>query len=273
MNLDSSDKARLYLGEDMAGPEAVPVAGGVACVYSARCPGKATANEDTAAVIPLSGQSVVLAVADGVGGGQAGERASCLAVQTLRSVLERSVKEGLMPRTAILNGIEKANHALQALGGGAATTLAVAEIRDDTVRPYHVGDSMILVMGQRGKIKLQTVSHSPLGFAVESGQLDESEAMHHEDRHIVSNVVGDVDMRIEVGSSLKLAPRDTVLLASDGLFDNFYIEEIVSRVRRGPIGKAAGALAGEAHQRMTDPSGGQPSKPDDLTFVAFRRQS
>ena len=79
---------------------------------------------------------------------------------------------------------------------------------------------MILAIGQKGKIKLQTISHSPVGLAVESGHLDESEAMHHEQRHVVSNVVGDQTMRIEVGAKLMLAPRDTVLLSTDGLFDN-----------------------------------------------------
>ena len=75
----------------------------------------------------------------------------------------------------------------------------------------------VLVTGGLGKIKLLTVSHSPVGMALESGLLDEAEAMHHEERHIVSNVVGSAGMRIEIGAKRKLAPRDTVLLASDGL--------------------------------------------------------
>ena len=102
-------------------------------------------------------------------------------------------------RDAILNGFEDANGAVQALGIGAATTLAVVEVKENIVRPYHVGDSMILVVGQRGKIKLQSVPHSPVGYGVESGLLDEKEAMYHEERHLVSNVVGSPDMRIESG--------------------------------------------------------------------------
>jgi serine/threonine protein phosphatase PrpC len=129
---------------------------------------------------------------------------------------------------------------------------------------------MILVMGQRGKIKLQTVSHSPVGFAVEAGVIDEAEAMHHEDRHLVSNVLGASDMRIEVGSTLTLSPRDTLLLSSDGLFDNLHRDEIVERMRRGPLLEGARRLSQDAVRRMTRPVGGNPSKPDDLTFVAFR---
>ena len=173
-------------------------------------------------------------------------------------------------RAAILNGIENANRAVSELGVGAATTLAVAEIRHRSVRPYHVGDSMILLVGQRGKIKLQTISHSPVGYALESGMLDETEAMHHAQRHVVSNVIGTPDMRIEVGSTVEMARYDTLLLASDGLFDNLHTDEIVERVRKGPLERVMCILVEDCHRRMHAPQSGQPSKPDDLTFAAFR---
>jgi serine/threonine protein phosphatase PrpC len=155
---------------------------------------------------------------------------------------------------------------------GAATTLAVAEIQGDRMRPYHVGDSLILLVGQRGKLKLESVSHSPVGFAVEAGVLDRREALHHEDRHLVSNILGAPDMRIEIGSERALAARDTLLLASDGLSDNLHVREIAERIRRGPVGEAAEALAATARRRMFDPREDEPSKPDDLTLLVFRRQ-
>ena len=52
---------------------------------------------------------------------------------------------------------------MRGLGAGSATTLAVAEVVGQTVRTYHVGDSPIWVFGQRGRLKLQTVPHSPVG--------------------------------------------------------------------------------------------------------------
>ena len=155
-------------------------------------------------------------------------------------------------------------------GLGAATTLAVAEIHETMVRPYHVGDSTILVFGQRGRVKLHTVAHSPVGFAVESGFLKEKEAMHHAERHLVFNMIGSTDMRIEMGSVLRLAPMDTLLIASDGLLDNLTVEEIVEILRKGPVNAAAERLARRAGTRMTAPSPGDPSKPDDLTFLVFR---
>jgi serine/threonine protein phosphatase PrpC len=156
------------------------------------------------------------------------------------------------------------------LGSGAATTLAVVEVQGPTVRPYHVGDSEILITGQRGRVKLQTISHSPIGYAVEAGLIAADDAIHHEERHVISNVIGSASMRIELGPAVTLAARDTVLLASDGLFDNLLQQEIVAGIRSGPLREALGGIVSEARRRMTEPQEGLPSKPDDLTVVAYR---
>ena len=128
----------------------------------------------------------------------------------------------------------------------------------------------MLVVGQRGKIKLQTVSHSPVGYALESGLLEEEEALHHDQRHLISNMVGSAEMRIEVGSPIRLAPRDTVLLATDGLLDNLSLQEIVDGIRTGPLVGVVRHLVQNCGQRMREPEGDQPSKPDDVTFLLFR---
>ena len=198
-------------------PALVPIGGGQAAYFSARAPDIERPNEDAAALLPVDAGSCVLAVADGLGGAQGGARASEAAVRRLAEALAPGVREGGMLRTAILNGFEAANGAIRELSLGAGTTLAVAEVQEDVVRPYHAGDSTILVVGQQGKVKLQTVDHSPVGFAVEAGLLDEEAALHHEDRHIISNFVGGENLRIEMGTALHLSPRDTLCLASDGL--------------------------------------------------------
>jgi serine/threonine protein phosphatase PrpC len=246
------------------------LAAGEVAVFSCRCPGRDGSNEDSAAVLPFGDGSYVLAVADGLGGGRSGARASALAIEMLEAALLEAQREQWPLRTAVLNGIERANEAIRALGVGACTTLSAVEVSDGAIRPYHVGDSMILLIGQRGRLKLQTVAHSPVGFAVEAGLLDEGEAMHHKERHLVSNVLGAEDMRIEVGSQRRIAPRDTLLLASDGLSDNLRIDEIVALLRTGPLDAACDRLAELARARMHTPTEGEPCKPDDLTFVAFR---
>lgn len=269
MSEPARGEPHLLLDQDMSDVELRPIAGGEVAFFSARCPGYAI-NQDAAALLPFGTDGAVLAVADGAGGGRAGERAAALAVSALGTALEEAEREGFTLREAILNGIERANQAVSDLGVGAATTLAAAEVGPGRVRPYHVGDSLILLVGQRGKVKLETVSHSPVGFAVEAGVLDKREAIHHEDRHLVSNMLGAPDMRIEMGSERTLAPRDTLVLATDGLSDNLHVREIAERVRRGPLYDAAEALAATARRRMYAPNESEPSKPDDLTLLAFR---
>lgn len=260
--------------EDARGGAPAPrgFAGGRVVLYSAPAPDKGDApNEDAAAIVPLGPRRGVLAVADGLGGQPGGHTASAVALHTLEAALEEVSGEEESLRGAVLDGVERANRAVRELGIGAATTLVVAEVVNGTLRPYHVGDSGLLVLGQRGRLRLQTVAHSPVGYAVESGLLDAEEALHHDERHLISNIVGTADMRIEVGSPLALAPRDTVLLATDGLFDNMTLGEVVETVRCGPLQSAATALAKRCAERMQRPGAGEPSKPDDLTFLLFRR--
>ena len=249
----------------------VDVAGGSAVACTCRDPVKTTENEDTTALIPYGPGAAVLVVADGAGGLPAGKRASLTAVTRLAAALQKAMDKTMLLRTAILNGIEAANDAVMALGNGSATTLTVITIEGLIARSYQIGDSEALVVGQRGAIKLQTTAHSPTGFAVEAGFLDEREALHHEDRHLVSNFLGTSDMRIDVGAGVELRPRDTVLVASDGLTDNVHLDEIVDRIRKGRLAEGATSLMSLARRRMTRESAGFPSKPDDLSLILFRK--
>lgn len=247
------------------------LAGGEVAAYCRRSPEKETDNEDTLALIPLGPESAVLAVADGAGGLPAGRRASQTAIRTLIDSLRASRAPTMMMRTAILDAMEEANAAVMALGNGSATTLTIVSVEGRLVRPYHVGDSAALVTGQRGLLKMQTIAHTPVAFAVEAGFLDEVEALYHAERNLVFNFLGTADMRIEVGAELELAPRDTVLLASDGLTDNLHLTEIVEIARKGNVESAIARLAGDARQRMVTPEAPTPSKPDDLSIILFRK--
>lgn len=271
MHNNPNHKAKIYLERDMVEGRLHRIGLGQAVIHSSRAPDKETANEDAAALVPFGSASGVLAIADGAGGQRDGAQASALAIDELRRAINDAAKADRDLREAIMDGIERANQAVSSLGTGAATTLAVVELQDQTVRTYHVGDSMVLVTGQKGKIKLQTISHSPVGYAVHAGLLDETEAMHHEDRHLVSNIIGSSDMHIEVGSTVELASRDTLVMASDGLFDNLHLDEIVEHTRRGKLPAAAQRLVNACRGRMTDAKKDRPSKPDDLTFILFRR--
>lgn len=250
---------------------ATDVAGGMVVAYSCPDPDKETENEDSVAVIPYGPVAAVLVVADGAGGLPAGKRASLTAVTTLADSLHSAMDKTTLLRTAILNGIEAANEAVLGLANGSATTMTVITIEGLHARSYQIGDSEAIIVGQRGLVKLQTTAHSPTGFAVEAGFLGEREALHHEERHLVSNFLGMVDMRIDVGALVKLNPRDTVLVASDGLVDNVHAEEIVECIRMGPLTDAVGRAVDLARHRMRAFRDGQPSKPDDLSLILFRK--
>jgi serine/threonine protein phosphatase PrpC len=263
-------KAHLFFKQDLLEGSLLPLAGGIAALYTKRSPEKETPNEDAIAIIPTGPDSGVLAVADGLGGAPAGQQASSLAIQCLVRTVEEAAREDSAIRSGILNGFESANEEVLALAVGAATTLTVVEFDGRLVRHYHVGDSFCLLTGQRGKIKMQSIPHSPVGYAVESGLLDEADAMHHEERHVISNVIGSTDMRIEVGSAVEVAPRDTLLLASDGLSDNLHMPEIVECIRKGSLDSVTQALSRLARERMEGSDKDEPSKPDDLAFAVFR---
>jgi serine/threonine protein phosphatase PrpC len=227
-------------------------------------------NEDSLGVLQLDPNHVVLLLADGMGGGPVGEQASAQAVEQLFRTIPQAVQRHGDARQGILEGFDQANAAVMALGRGAATTLVVVEIQGDTLRSYHAGDSSVLVTGQRGKLKLSTIAHSPVGYAFEAGLLSERDALHHDERHLVSNWIGSSELRIDVGPSLSLSRYDTLVMGTDGLFDNLTTAEILELVRRGPLGQCATALGAAARRRMEQPRRGEPSKPDDLSFVLYR---
>ena len=261
--------AHLIRAADMAAAELQPLAAGEVSVFSARCPGGAGPNEDAAAVIRIGAARGVLAVADGVGGAPAGaDAAACALVALVRACTD--ARNGARLREAILDGLEAANRAVPEMAAGAGTTIAAAEIDGVTARIYHVGDAGALLVGQRGKIKHQTLPHSPTGYAVEAGLLDEDQALRHAERHLVSNVVGSADMKIEIGPVLELAARDTLLLASDGVFDNLRAAEIADAVCKGPLDAAAARLCRAVQRRMAARVARAPAKPDDFTFVLYR---
>lgn len=231
---------------------------GQVAAFSAPRPGGGD-NEDAA----LADARGLLAVIDGVGGGPGGQEAARLAVAALARI------EGDSPGAGeVVAALDRAHAAIREQAPGAMATAVAALVGDGAVRAFAVGDAQAWIIGGRGKIKYRSLQHGPVGFAEEAGLIDEAEALSHEDRHLITNALGDETMRIEVGPELRLAVRDTILLASDGLFDNLFAEEIVERMRSGPLGDGVAALVALARERMA--GGGSPSKPDDLTIVACR---
>ena len=259
MNRSELRDARFYVGNADAHHDLIETHLGEVAVSTIGDLDKAGPNEDSAAVIPVNEDYLVLIVADGVGGMAGARRASNLTVETVGAAVQ-SIDEttGTKLRTAILDGIEAANQAVLDLGSRSASTLALAEIGPGYIRTYHVGDSILLLCGQRGLVKLQTTPHSPVGFAMEAGLIDENEALQHNELNLIFNVIGSADMRIEIGSELPIAARDTLLIASDGLTDNVRQEESVEIIRKGSVEKAIIGLTEIAQNRMRTEAPGRP---------------
>lgn len=269
--------------------------GGQAAWLTMQSPQKQTGNEDSLDFIEIEPSRGLLVVADGLGGHRGGGAASKLLVTWIKNAFRNGrsriaddhilISGGLkvplnalsrpesdnQSRSIVLDRIEQVNRRLLRRKTGSATTIALVEVSANRARTYHVGDSLALVISQRGRIKYGTVSHSPVGYAFEAGVYTEEEAIMHQHRHFVSNVVGSRDMSIEIGQWIDLAARDTILLASDGLFDNLFTHEIIDCIRKGKLESGVQSLAEIAVERMTSPIPDVPSKPDDLTILAYRR--
>ena len=263
------DTGALYLGCHHQTPQTLDTPAGPVVVVSRRRPGK-DVNQDGALVFQ-HGKTLVLAVADGMGGHADGEQASRLALASLSSAVVRALNEGQELRSGVLDGFDAGHDAVENLGNGAGTTLAVATIDHGLMRAIHAGDSAVFLLGQRGSLKERTVDHSPTGFALQAGSMDERQALGHAERHVVLSALGHEGLRIDVGPERPMATRDTLLLASDGLTDNLTTSEIIELARKGPLVEVAERLLERAEERM---AGGDPDvtgKPDDLTLILFRR--
>lgn len=256
----------IALQADFEKPELLEKAGGL-IYFSKKSPSKDTCNEDALALIEIQ-NGFVLAVADGAGGHPKGEEAAALVLNNLKKHVTKSNPENM--RSSIVDAIETTNKELIKSGVGARTTVTVCEIQNNIARGYQVGDSTMMICGQKGKLKYRSLSHSPVGYAVEAGLIDDKEALAHPDLHYISNLLGEVDMKIEIGPEVELNSNDTVFLASDGIFDNFQPNEIIEIVRKGSIQEVASCLIENIQSKIYD---NEQSKKDDVSFIVFRNDS
>lgn len=243
--------------------------GEVVC-FSNRSPSKDTPNEDALGVIPVNEETTVLVVADGLGGMPAGEQASQIVIECLIESLENT---DISIREAILNGIDNANQEIMDLKTGAGTTVSIAELSGNKLRTYHAGDSLILLTTSHGNIKYQTLSHSPIGYALICGAINAENAMRHPERNLISNYVGCADMHINIGPIIELAPLDTLILSSDGLSDNLYEDEICEYIRKGPMLEGINELITQCQENMEKALPDRRCHPDDLTLISFRQSN
>jgi serine/threonine protein phosphatase PrpC len=278
---------QVFLELDHERPERLSPERGEAVLFSSKAYDKTTGTEVAALFCELPGAVTVLAVADGVGGLPAGAEAAATAIGAVRRAVERTVERsdrvadrsvdreadreaGSTLRSAIFDAFEDANARLLEQGVGAATTLVVVEVRGDVARAYHAGDSGALLVGQRGRVRFETIPHSPVGYGVAAGMLEPSETHHHDERHLLSNCVGSREMRVEIGAPVTMAARDTLLLATDGVLENIERRDLIDQIRIGSLLQAATDLQARLRLTMAGVDPKLPAHPDDATALLFR---
>ena len=214
-------------------------------------------NEDAYVVEPP-----LFAVADGMGGAQAGEVASRLAAAALK---ESGAEAGGEQR--IVSLIQEANRRVydrsnrDPSASGMGTTMTVALVEDGQVSFGHVGDSRAYLI-RDGAMEQLTEDHSLVAELMRSGKLSPEEAETHPQRSVITRALG-TDPDVDVDTfTIAAQTGDVFLLCSDGLttmVSNQSILDLVER-HRGDMDKALRALVSAANK-----GGGE----DNITVVAF----
>ncbi len=206
----------------------------------------------------------LFAIADGMGGAQAGEVASRLAAAAIEEGAAAIVgEEGVatVVRAANTRIFERAVHDPAVAGMGTTATVAVVDEHAGTVTLAHVGDSRAYLY-RKGSLEQLTTDHSLVGELVRSGRLTEAEAAVHPHRSVITRALG-TDADVEVDTlTVEVTAGDLVLLCSDGLSAMVRDEEI-ARVLEST--GAAPREAAEALVAAANAAGGE----DNVTVVLF----
>lgn len=192
--------------------------------------GSWTVPTDHQQVLSLGNMGCLLLVADGMGGQNAGEVASAIAVQTVETLFSLEALSSIcldddnQVRQYLLNGIEKADARIKAHAhdhaetSGMGSTLVMAWILKGVAHVAWIGDSRAYaVMPSKGIARL-TKDHSFVQGLVDKGQITEEEAMTHPNSNIITRSLGDMTQRARGDVvSYSLHNGEVILLCSDGL--------------------------------------------------------
>jgi protein phosphatase len=211
----------------------------------------------------------VYAVADGMGGHQAGEIASDAALEPLRSLDVHAMTDPADITDALSAAVRQANTlvveraqadpALEGMG----TTLTAIAVRDGQLHLAHVGDSRAYLLRDNEKMSQLTTDHTLVERLIQEGRLSRDEAATHPQRNVITRAIGhEPTVDVEVLPPITLQDGDQVLLCSDGLTGPVDDDRISALLKETPDGEAAvNGLLAEANA-----AGG----PDNITAVLLR---
>jgi protein phosphatase len=206
----------------------------------------------------------LFAVADGMGGAQAGEIASRLAAAALRQPSDDESGDG---RKRVVQLIQEANRRVYERSSedeavsGMGTTMTVALVEDSAVWIGHVGDSRAYRV-RDGSLEQLTEDHSLVAELVRSGKLSPEEAEIHPQRSVITRALGtDPDVDVDV-FSVSPKPGDLFMICSDGLTAMVTDDTILEIIEdhRDDLDRSARRLVDAANR-----GGGE----DNITVVLF----
>ncbi|MEO8041274.1 MAG: PP2C family serine/threonine-protein phosphatase [Acidobacteriota bacterium] len=176
-------------------------------------------NEDSFLVLEERG---VYAVADGVGGAQAGDVASQMAVEILGEAFMNQSAD-LDAEDVMRAAIERANGAIYQMAvdlpqlSSMATTVVALHVYGNIATIGHVGDSRAYRLDHNGNLLRETHDHSVVEEEVRAGRMTPEQAANHPSKNIISRALGaeaDVDIDLK---TIMVEPGTTFLLCSDGI--------------------------------------------------------
>jgi len=182
-------------------------------------PGKVRKNNEDSLLVGTGRDETLFAVADGIGGFEAGEVASSIAVDVLKNLepsgsLEDAIREANRRILAAAKGDEKFSGmgtTVVAMRFGGTEEELVAEIS-------HVGDSRAYLL-RNGDLKPITEDHSLVAELVRSGDLTRAQASEHPQKNLITRALG-AEEEVEVDTTvLPVGIGDRLILCSDGLSD------------------------------------------------------
>jgi len=223
-------------------------------------------------------EGYLLVVADGMGGAAAGERASALAVESIESFVQNTLKwflhlgrreervlfdelrESLQRADRTLFERAQSNPALYGMG----TTLTMAYSVADDLYIVHAGDSRAYLF-RDGQLDQITSDHTVVQALVDAGMISAEEARHHQRRHVVTNVLGGPSEGVYAEiHKIEVRDGDVLVFCSDGLVEPVPDDQIARVLAEQPDPQDA---ARSLLQLALDGGG-----PDNVTIVVARYQ-
>ncbi len=177
------------------------------------------------------GQIGIFAVADGVGGAQAGEVASQMAMEILGEAFA-NLHNGSDADDVMLTAIERANAAIYQMAhelpqlANMATTIVALHLAGNIATIGHVGDSRLYSVDREGNLKRETEDHSMVAEEVRAGRMTEEQAENHPSRNIISRALGaEPTVQVDI-KTIMVEPGTSFLICSDGITRHVGDQEI-----------------------------------------------